>query len=349
MKRAEWIDSCRFFAIFVIMVTHFLGKVSPAALELWEIPPSSWLLYGLTGKFSVAFFFVLLGYFASKPATFSFSSISRYTVRRYLQFAFYIFVTSIVFVCGSYCVTWVFHSSDEYVMRVLSDGLKYNLIYLMRDAFLFEDNYNATLWCMQQLFLASIICRLIGYIPKKVPAALRILSVLFLISVLMFYNADFCVWICAALLGYFLRIILEICEARHILQSRLQLFFSAFAALVFIKLKMPESVVQYWLQSLAAFMLIYVQFNLPAVQRLLSKAPFPQLGGISIGLFVVHTPVNSLLYSSLYCLCLKFMPKFPAVLIYFIVSLGTCIVCSWLLKMFYEFFLRLFAKTKVTV
>ena len=349
MKRAEWIDSCRFFAIFVIMVTHFIDKVSPALLQLWELPPTSWILYGLTGKFSVAFFFVFLGYFASKPASFSFKSIIRYSTRRYFQFAFYIFIVSTLYIFGSYCVTWLFHSSDDCVMRVISDGFKYNLVYLLHDSFLFEANYNATLWCMQQLFLASLICRGLAYIPEKLSIALRFLISLALILAMMAINANYCVWICAAILGYILRLLLELSHNFSKLRSTPLLIICLLTALTLIKMKMPESVLQYSLQSLAAFMLIYVQFNLPPIQMWLSKKPFPWLGSISIGLFVIHTPINALIYSSIYSILLNLIPKSVTAFICFIISFATCIALSWILKVAYEYTVKILRKEKLSV
>ena len=349
MKRAEWIDSCRFFAIFVIMVTHFLDKVSPALLQLWEVPPTSWFLYGLTGKFSVAFFFVLLGYFASKPANFSFSSIVTYSVRRYFQFAFYVFIVTAIYICGSYVVTWLFHSPDDSVMRVISDGFQYNLIYLIRDAFFFESNYNATLWCMQQLFIASLICRALAYIPEKAPIVLRFLASIVLILILMAIDPSYCVWICAAILGYHLRLLIELSHDFPKLRSTPLLVVFALTALLFIKLKMPESALQYSLQSLAAFMLIYLQFNLPFIQDQLSKKPFPWLGGISIGLFVVHTPVNALIYSSIYCALSSFVSKAATAFICFVLSFAICVIFSWMLKAAYDYTTRIFRRQKLKV
>ena len=162
MHRENWIDACRFFAIFVIMATHFLAMFRPEALLLWEEMPGRLLLGGLTGKFSVAFFFVLLGYFAGRVRKFTPGGFARYALRRYGQFSFFVLVSTFFYLAGAYGLTWLLHTPDENVFRVLSDGFRYNLFYLLRDAFLLEDNYNATLWCMRQLFAASILCWLLG-------------------------------------------------------------------------------------------------------------------------------------------------------------------------------------------
>lgn len=316
---------------------------------LWETPPSSWLLYGLTGKFSVAFFFVLLGYFASKASIFRLSQFVRYCLRRYLLFVFYIFIFTTVFIVGSYGVTWVFHLPHGPVMQVISDGFRYNLIYLLRDSFLFEDNYNATLWCMQQLFIASLICKGFSYLPEHLSIVFRFLCAVISIALLMFINATYFIWICAAILGYILRLCIEYIDCKRINLNSFVLIFLLLLALVFIKLRLPEGTVQYSLQSMAAFLLLLVQFKLPLMQNLLSKAPFPWLGSISIGLFITHTPVYSLLYCSVYQLFLGILPPVAAKLIFFIIAVALSIICSWLLKGAYTTFEKLFVNHKVSV
>ena len=118
----------------------------------------------------VLFFCVLLGFFAAKPRRFSARGFARYTVKRYVQFSLFLLVSGVVYVLGAYCVTWLFHTPDEYAHRVISDGFRYNLIYILRDAFLFEANYNVTMWSMQQFFIASIICYLLGCVMYRVQA-----------------------------------------------------------------------------------------------------------------------------------------------------------------------------------
>lgn len=331
------------------MVTHFIASVRPDVLLLWETGFSSWLLYGLTGKFSVAFFFVLLGYFASKPASFNAKAFGSYILRRYFQFAFYIFLCTVIFIAGSYAVTWFFHTPEGEVLRVISDGLKYNVIYLLRDSLLFEDNYNATLWCMQQLFAASLICKGFAFIPEKMSPALRFAVSAIVIILLLAVNAEFFVWVCAAILGYILRLCLAWLETKPGFPQKALVCFSLAAALLLIKLRLNEGLLQYSLQAIAAFLLILAQFNLPQVQRWLSSPPLPWLGGISMGLFVAHTPVYCVFYSSLYPLLCRIMGETPAQLLYFIVSIAACIFCAWLLSRMHTAAVKLFSRKTVSV
>ena len=323
MHREGWIDACRFFAIFVIMATHFLAMFQPEALALWEKMPSRLVLGGLTGKFSVAFFFVLLGYFAGRPRKFTTGGFARYALRRYGQFSFFVFVSTLCFLIGSYGLTWLLHTPDENVFRVLSDGFRYNFIYLLRDSFLLEDNYNATLWCMRQLFAASLLCWLLGCLPEG-KARLLISVAAWALSPLL--GRDW-VWLGAGAAGVVLRCIRE----DEILFSKLSkpgiTVLLLLAALACIKAPLTEGTALYALQGLGAFLLILAQFSLPGVQRTLASRPFPWLGRVSMGLFVVHTPVNCLLASSLWPM-LAGLPQAAALLLMFVVSLSLSIAAA---------------------
>ena len=336
IKRVGWIDSCRFFAIFVIMFTHFLSSLRPDALRLWELPPGRYVLGGLTGKLSVAFFFVLLGYFASAPRRFTARDFGRYCLHRYTQFSFFVFVTTLLYIAGSYGTTWVFHTPDEAAFRVISDGFHDNLVYLLRDSFLYEDSYNATLWCMQQLFLASVLCRLLAYLPERLSAALRFGVAGLLILLLMLLDSAYCVWIAVAVLGYLLRLTLPLFDHRPALKRPLPLTLLFLLAVACIKAPLPESPVLYSLQGVGSFLLLLVLFHTPFAQHLLSASPFPWLGGVSMGLFVVHTPLNSLLFSVLGRL-LPMDGSAPLLLVFllFFVSFFLCVLCAWLLHRLY--------------
>ncbi len=334
MKREGWIDSCRFFAIFVIMATHFLADLLPDALLLWESMPTRLLLGGLTGKFSVAFFFVLLGYFACSPKRFSLRSYGSYALRRYLQFAFFVLVTEAVYLVGCRGVSVLFHAPDEAAARVLSDGWRYNLIYLLRDSFLFEDTYDATLWCLQQLFLASLVCRLFGYLPERLSPALRA-GILFAgAALLLLLSPGYCVWISVSLMGCLLRMVLEAWDGHPTLTRPSVLVGLFILSVLCIKAPLEEGLALYLLEGLGAFLLLLVLFRTAFAQRLLAHPPFPRLGLWSMGLFVTHTPVFSLLDSSLYVL-LSRLPLWLTLPVTFAVGTALCVLASRLVHAAY--------------
>ena len=348
MTRVRWIDSCRFFAIFVIMFTHFLADLRPAALSLWETMPGWLFLGGLTGKFSVAFFFVLLGCFASAPQAFSLSRFAAYGLRRYFQFAFFILLTTLFYIAGCYGVTWLFHSQDAGAARVISDGFAYNLIYLLRDSFLFEDNYNPTLWCMQQLFLASLLCRLFASLTEKRSPAPRIPLCLIVIGLLMLPGRGRFVWITAAMLGVLLRLVLSVLREKAAPKPAL-LVVLFLLAVCCIKAPLAESPLLYALEGIGAFLLLFVLFHVPWAQALLERQPLPRLGGVSMGLFVVHSPVSSLLFSLLSRFVALESLSPPGLLALFIVLFFLCLICAVLLHRAYSALSRRMPRERVGV
>lgn len=337
-KREAWIDSCRFFAIFVIMITHYLAMFLPEALQLWETMPTRLILGGLTGKFSVAFFFVLLGYFACAPRDPDAKEVLLYALRRYRQLSLFVLTATVCYILGSYVCAWVFHTPDENVFRVLSDGPRYNLIYALHDAFLLEDNYNATLWCMRQLFAASVLCRLLGCLPERLDARLRLLIAALAVALSAAAGRTW-VWLGVSALGYVLRLALHNETLRREPTGAMRVMIFC-AAVCCIKAPLEEGTVLYLLQGIGAFLLLYALFYTPWAQRCLAARPFPWLGLRSMGLFVVHTPVNCLLASSLWPIFDARLPQAAALIVCLCLSLGLSVAAAWLLHGAYGKILR---------
>lgn len=347
MKREGWIDSCRFFAIFVIMATHFLADLLPGALALWEEMPTRLLLGGLTGKFSVAFFFVLLGYFACSPKRFTLRDFGSYAFRRYLQFAFFVLITEAVYLVGCRGVFALFRAPDEAARLVLSDGWRYNFVYLLRDSFLFEDHYDATLWCLQQLFLSSLVCRLLGCLPERLSPLTRAGIAVGIGVLLLLLSPAYCVWISVSLLGCLLRLALSEVDRLPALTKPPVLIGLFAAAVLCIKAPLEEGLPLYLLEGLGAFLLLWVLFRTAWARRLLGRGPFPRLGLWSMGLFVVHTPVFSLVDSSLYVLLDGRLPLWAALPVTFAVGLTLCVLASRLLHAAYGALSRRFGRERV--
>lgn len=346
MKREAWIDSCRFFAIFVVIVTHFLADLLPGALLLWERMPSWLLLGGLTGKFSVAFFFVLLGYFASAPKRLALGDFARYALRRYIQFAFFVLVTEAVYLPGCRVVSRLFHAPDAAAAQVLSDGWYYNLIYLLRDSLLFECRYNSALWCMRQLFLASLLCRLLGGLSDRLSPALQLTLTALAGGLLMLVSPRFCVWLAVALLGVMLRC-LQVILIRPLSPPVCALLF--LAAVSCIKAPLEEGLLLYLLEGLGAFLLLLVLFHTAFARRLLSRGPFPRLGRDSMGLFVVHTPVFSLCACSVYAFLFDRLPLAAALAISFAAGMALSLFAARLLHRAYALLQRRMSRQPVGV
>lgn len=336
MTRDAWIDSTRFFAIFVIMTTHFLADFYPAALSLWVEPPAAYLLSGLTGKFSVAFFSVLLGYFASKPRDFSFPTFFRYTLKRYFQFSFSIFLVEVLYLLSSYCSVWLFHSPDANVYQVICDGFPYNLLYLFRDSLLFESTYNSALWCMGQFFAASVLCFLCGSLLTRAPLFVRFFSASALYLLFLWLCGGRFVWVSNCILGYILRLLLSCQDRSRLLTSRSFIAVVFILSVLLIKAPLPEGLLLYILEGFGALLLLITLFHLPRAQHLLAVRPFPWLGRVSIGLYICHTPINAILASTIAAPLLSSLQSGAAIFLCYILSLALSILCAGILNWLYS-------------
>lgn len=336
MKRIDWIDSCRFLAMAVTLFVHFLQTFCPAALGFWEPGPTFWLTRGFQGKIVFVLYFVLLGYFACTPKRFSLSAFARYALRRYLLFVFFSFLATLAFILGGYVITWIFHTPDPDVFRILSDGPQYNLIYLLRDAFYLEDHYIDSFWCMKDLFFASIVCRLYGYLPSSVRPQLRALIVCVLIAVLMLINPVEHIWICVALMGCLLRLSMEHADNwAWIKQPRIRLLVVLFTIAI-LKIPPGEGPFLFFVQGVAdSVWMLMINYN-ERIQHALSRAPMPYLGKLSMGIFVIHTPVYCLIRSSLFPIMQRSLPNAVTYAVCFPLGVSLSILGAWILHRAYD-------------
>ena len=347
MKRIEWIDSARYIAIFHVVFIHVLDKFRPDILSYWYTPPYSYLPFLFCAKAAVLFFCVLLGFFASRPHSFSVSGLFNYTVKRYIQFSFYIFLTGVVFVCASYAVTWLFHSPDEFAFRVICDDARYNVIYILRDSFLFEANYNPTLWSMQQFFIASILCYLLGCLSARVKPLLSFTVTAFIIAALLISGSEYLSWVAFCVMGVPARLYVENADKFPFIKKRGVRIALLITAVVLFKL--PESTFAYFMYAVASILLIAVCCSSPAAQKKLSTPPLPRLGLLAFGVYVVHTPVNSVLHSSIYPYISAVLPPWLSTLLIFILCIAISTGCAWLLETLYRKLIRTLFRQKAAV
>ena len=347
MKREDWIDSCRFLAMFLILVVHFLDAFLPSALLLWEPGPAWWLLGGMRGKLGFTMYFTLLGYFASSPKRASVPAFARYCLRRYVQLCFFAFFATLFFILGAYVSAWTFHTPDPDVFHILSDGPYYNFIYLLHDGFLFDCNYIVSFWCMPHLMLSRVVCRLLGYLPEAMPARRRFLIAAAVMAACLLLNAEFFIWVCVSVSGYLLRLALDFARRHPRLTRPLPLLLLFAFAVGILKIPLPEGPLLFGLEGLVDWILLFVQFHLPPVQRLFSKAPLPWLGRLSMGVFVMHTPIYSLLGSTLFPIFSAHLPRAPGLILLFLLGVSLSFCGAWLLHRAYAALSRRLARETV--
>lgn len=349
MKRVQWIDSVRFLAMFWILIGHYLAAFCPAALGLWEPGPWWWLLGGFPGKLAFTMYFVLLGYFACSPKPFSLPAFGRYALRRYEQLVFFGFLATLLFLLGGYAVTWLFHTPDENVFRILSDGPRYNLIFLLRDGFLLEDHYIDSFWCMPHLLVSSLVCRLFGYLPASVRPLRKALLACALIAALLLLHAELCIWVCVSLMGGLLRLGIDAADRSALLKKRPRRLLILALTIAVLKIPIEEGPLLFFLEGAVDSTWILLLSQNDGAQRVLNRSPLPELGRVTLGIFVIHTPVFSLLGSSLIPLLRRVLPDALVLPLFFLPAVALSVLAAWLLHRAYDALPRIRKRETVSV
>jgi len=150
-QRKNYFDTIKLFAIFVVFATHFIASYHSAYFDLWHTMPYAVILKGVSGKFGVVVFSVILGYFAYKSSD---RNIIGYAVKRYLYFLLCaLFINSIYAVCGHF--------------GYLTDPV--GLRHLLVSSVMLDDDIFATLWCLRPFLAASILARICGKYKAGIP------------------------------------------------------------------------------------------------------------------------------------------------------------------------------------
>lgn len=161
--RKNYFDTIKLIAIFIVFATHFIASYHSAYFDLWHTMPYAILLKGISGKFGVVLFSVILGYFAYRSSD---GNIIGYAVKRYLYFFICaLFINTVYFVCSRFG-----YLTDPVSMRKLAVC-----------SLTLGDGIFATLWCLRPFLFASIISRINGKAKAGIIAfALEIALLLYL-------------------------------------------------------------------------------------------------------------------------------------------------------------------------
>lgn len=266
-ERLLWVDSIKAIAVIWIFFTHYLVYSDKS------LPLLSEVLYGVTGKYAVAFFAVFVGFFASKIPK-SGDNVLKRIFNRYLQFSVpLLIVTSISFV--------IYRLINECTLSgfaVLKE--------ICKESFIFQSGELCPqAWCIIDFFIASVTI----YITAKLKYRVFIWTALSVIFGFIGY-----VWVSVCLFG---AILYEICERlpkkeknknEKIMFGIVKLFLFVFAVVI---IRFPESIITYLLDGISAAIIVFVCLKTPRIQKILSFKPLSKTGAFSFELFLVHVVI----------------------------------------------------------
>ena len=282
--RNNALDSLKFFAAFVIYTGHFMTEYN---VSLDRLMPTVffWLLFkGITGKFGLAVFGVILGYFAITEGKKMKYTISDYTIKRYIYF-----VICGLFINGLFAILY-----------------KYPLTAVFLQSFTLGGNIYNTFWCLPALFTASIIGFFIGRSDISFSEALLLSAVFYICGNL---------WVCISLFGGAL--IIEYAK-KPLWQNRL-VRIAVFLISFFI-IKRDESVLTYLLDGITAAVWVILLENSDCLNRFMSNSLTSSLGKNSMAFFLIHVIIYKTAGKKIfdYCVCRDVKTGLAAIITYFI-------------------------------
>lgn len=294
-KRLKWLDGMRGLAILWILFVHFVVVFSHN--ETADFPGFlGLLLFGISGKLAVAGCSVIMGYFASKPAS---VSLWRYAWRRYITF-----VIQILLAEGIYLLLTRIPAVNGYALSCvpeLSWPLRSLIPLFLKDAFLFEAQLISTYWCVGAFAAGSILTFLLSHFMENKPLWMQMLVCAAAIGGLIQLE---CTWLAIILMGWALRLLLKC----HFPFQKNPLLWIAMLSVVPWMIRRNEGFLTYLLDGAASVIVLYVFSQWKWIQTLLSFRPVAFLGTISLELFIIHVPIFYVLRQIIHPLCALWLP-----------------------------------------
>lgn len=304
-SRINYFDTLRLIAIVIIYTTHFINKFHPAYFSLWHTMPSSLFLNGLSGKFGVVLFGVILGYFAYSSKD---NNSTRYVVKRYAFFVICGFIINLLFT-----VVGLLHSGfpEHSIKAVIVNSL------------LLRDGIFSTYWCIPHFFIASII----SYINGKSKAS----AIVVLFEVMILYLCGQ-TWIGVCLIGNLV--------AMYLSNSKIEILkFRVVRIVLWIALFFAIKLPNYWIDAICCGAMLVLIEQGSMTKKVLNNKYTAYLGKQGMGIFLVHTLCYNLLGPVLFD-WLSALPYSVAFIISIVVCFAVIILLSIPVMWFINFAIK---------
>lgn len=331
-EKIYWVDSLKLLAAFLVFSTHFLAEYAPAFLVHWE---KGHLLYGVSGKLAVGFFFLMSGYFAMYARR---ENTGKYIVKRYLRLSVPVFIIETVVLILALCYK-VIRLEEWMPPEMTGRYLKpeaVNWRFFLSDIFLLSGKVIPTYWGNFMLFSGPVIVVFLHGnserndistgIYKKIRAMLPFAFAgvfFFLLSGGRHEYAWYTVCMSGALLYLFL-------QKERSWDARIKRVIKMTALLVLVCcVRTPETNIGYVLKGMASFCLVVFVYLDKKIQKLLENKWFKSLANYSFEIYLVHTPVNLMVISFLFGFLQEAGVSYRLTLgLTYLMSLGVTILCG---------------------
>lgn len=288
-NRKQYMDGVKGIAILLVYTTHFIADWNYDYFRFWD----NFFIKGLSGKLGVAFFCVVLGYFARKSK----KDLEESIIKRYLYFFSCGLLINLMYVCAGR-LNWM---PEHFSLPTA----------LYQGAVLGSEIF-PTFWCIPAFLIASVI----SYFNGKVNAGMK--TVILEMLLLCFMPGT--LWVIICLLG---NIVYEACDRPEQLYCpilRNRFWVLGITVLSWIFINREESTLTYLLDGLFGMMLLVSLHNSPRLQKVFGIRWLAFLGRYSMSIFLVHVLVYTILGRVLFDII-----QFPRYAVEFLTVWGLCL------------------------
>lgn len=260
-------------------------------ISLWTTPPTSYILYGVSGKLGVAIFAVLLGYFAYLSKDINFT---HYTLKRYSFFVLSGFIINIAYMIVGYCIPGCQQYSFTDILNVsLSLG----------------DTIFATFWCIPAFFRASLLSYANGRAKDS--------SVIIILEILILCKLGL-TWEGICLMG---NLVARYKFNPHPDILKYKIVRIMCWIVLFFAIKRTESITTYLIYGISCTIMIILIMRGTIVQKILNNKFMALLGKQAMAIYIIH-PLTYVLVGPLLFDLFSFLPYGWG----FLLSLLSCFV-----------------------
>lgn len=270
--RVKSIETIRFFAILIIITTHYWSFFMPEMMELIYIRYNK-IFIGISGKLGVCMFCVLLGYFVADNCSNEEFDLIEYIVKRYLKF---IIPTCIINSSVFLGIKW-YRILGKKVLFLDKD---INIKVLLNDIFFLGNVIVPTYWCIKWFFIASVIIAFCIVFAKR-----------------KFFDSFFCLLIAAVICFLSGKIWYLNCTfggVIYFLNKRIRIekniIYGLLILLIVLLYRNSESELTYIKQGIACALFLFIVLQGKILWCLLNSSYMAKLGGLSMGVFYLHIP-----------------------------------------------------------
>lgn len=265
-ERVRYYDSIKLLAAFLVYTTHFFTSYDDRFFYPWNNLPFSIILNGMTGKFGVDVFAIILGIFAYKAGVNKKNvSVFSYALQRYFYFV----------ICGFSVNTVLKLIEIKQTGTVSLSGIRELItVSLMIKADIFP-----TFWVMRAFLIGSVLAFMVGHYGFDTKTKIAIILICFVSGNL---------WVSVCVMGTLMPEVMDNREKWNSWWKKLVLFI---IALIIIKLFQSE--LKYFVDGIAAFILVMITEETKSVQKVLNNRLMSYFGKNAMAIFIIHPVMYS--------------------------------------------------------